>query len=151
MALCSAALKNPRLLLEGADVFGSQCIVISIDAKRIRDSWSCFIKGGREDTHRDVLEWAVSATESGIGEILLNSIDRDGTQAGYDLELIKKVSDLVNVPVIASGGAGTLDQISDAVHRGGADAVLLASLLHYKVFTIADIKKHLFEKGVIVR
>jgi cyclase len=97
------------------------------------------------------LEWAVSATESGIGEILLNSIDRDGTQAGYDLELIKKVSDLVNVPVIASGGAGTLDQISEAVLQGGADAVLLASLLHYKAFTIADIKKHLLEKGVIVR
>jgi cyclase len=151
VALCSAALKNPSLLTEGADVFGSQCIVLSIDAKRTRDSWSCYIQGGREDTHRDALEWAVSATESGIGEILLNSIDRDGTQAGYDLELIKKVSDLVNVPVIASGGAGTLDQISEAVLQGGADAVLLASLLHYKAFTIADIKKHLLEKGVIVR
>ena len=151
VALCSAALKNPSLLAEGAEIFGSQCIVLSIDAKRSQDSWSCFIKGGRADTGRDALDWAVSAIELGAGEILLNSIDRDGTQAGYDLELIKRVVDLVNVPVIASGGAGTLEQISEAVQRGRADAVLLASLLHYKTFTVSDIKKHLFEKGVIVR
>lgn len=151
VALCSAALKNPRLLAEGAEVFGSQCIVISIDAKRIRDSWSCFIKGGREDTQRDALEWAVRATQLGAGEILLNSIDQDGTQVGYDLELIHKVVDRVNVPVIASGGAGSLDQISEAVHRGGADAVLLASLLHFKMFTISEIKNYLYAKGVPVR
>ncbi len=151
VALCSAALKNPRLLLEGAEVFGSQCIVISIDAKRIRDSWSCFIKGGREDAQQDALDWAVRATGLGAGEILLNSIDRDGTQVGYDLELIQKVVDLVHVPVIASGGAGSLGQIWEAVHRGGADAVLLASLLHYKMFTISEIKNYLFAKGVPVR
>lgn len=151
ISMCSAALKEPALITRGAEIFGTQCIVISIDAKRIGDSWQCFVKGGRENTGIDALRWAEQVAALGAGEILLNSIDQDGTQAGYDLELTRCVSDSVSIPVIASGGAGVLDQIHAAVVQGGADAVLAASILHYKDFTIPDIKSYLKQNGVLVR
>jgi len=151
ISLCSAAMNEPKLITKGADVFGSQCIVLSIDAKRIDDSWQCYIKGGRENTGIDALRWANQVEKLGAGEILLNSIDQDGTQAGYDLELTRRVSESVSIPVIASGGAGTLAQIYDAIKKGRADAVLAASVLHYKDFTVPLIKDYLKKKGVNVR
>ncbi|MEE4311927.1 MAG: imidazole glycerol phosphate synthase subunit HisF [candidate division KSB1 bacterium] len=151
VAVCTAALKNPNLLSEGAEIFGSQCIVLSIDAKRDGDSWSAYKNGGRDNTGIDAIEWAVRGEKLGAGEILLNSIDMDGTKQGYDLELNRIVSESVNIPVIASGGAGTLEQMYEAVELGKADAVLLASLLHFGEFTVADIKNYLREKGVVVR
>ncbi len=151
VSVCSAALVNPQLLTDAAEIFGSQCVVLSIDAKRAGDSWRCYIKGGRENTGVDALEWAVQAVEKGAGEILLNSIDQDGTQAGYDLELTRRVSESVSVPVIASGGAGTLDQVAEAVTLGRADAVLLASLLHYRTLSVPQIKEYLRQKGMAVR
>ena len=151
VAICTAALKNPELISEGARQFGSQCIVLSIDAKREDGSWCAFTQGGRNNSGVDAIEWARRGEELGAGEILLNSIDRDGTKEGYDLELTGRVADAVNIPVIASGGAGTQEQILEAVTRGRADAVLLASLLHYGECTVADIKNHLEGNGVTVR
>ena len=151
VAICTAAIKNPSLISEGAEKFGSQCIVLSIDAKRNGDSWSAYINGGRVNSGIDALEWAKQGEQRGAGEILLNSIDMDGTKQGYDLELTRTVSELVNIPVIASGGAGTLEQMLDAIVLGKADAVLLASLLHYGEYTISDIKKYLRHKGVTTR
>ncbi len=151
VAVCTAALKNPNLLSEGAKIFGSQCIVLSIDAKRDGNSWYCFIDGGRVNTGADVIKWAKQAEQLGAGEILLNSIDMDGTKQGYDLELNRIVSETVNIPVIASGGAGTMQQMVDAITQGKADAVLLASLLHYGEMTISEIKKYMSDKGVCVR
>ena len=153
VAMCTAALKNPHLLSEGAERFGAQCMVLSIDAKRTADGsgWHAYSHGGRVDTGIDVVEWAQRGEELGAGEILLNSIDADGTKAGYDLELTRRVSESVHIPVIASGGAGTLDHVADAVLNGKADAVLLASLLHFGDFTVADIKTHLQKRGVTVR
>ena len=140
VSICSSALNDPTLLSRGAEIFGSQCIVLSVDAKRTGNSWNCYVKGGREDTGIDALRWAIEGAKLGAGEILLNSIDKDGTQLGYDLDLTKKVSANVNIPVIASGGAGNLGQIVDAVLIGWADAVLLASLLHYGTYSVPDIK-----------
>ena len=151
VAICTAAIKNPSLISEGAEKFGSQCIVLSIDAKRNGDSWSAYINGGRVNAGIDALEWAKEGERRGAGEILLNSIDMDGTRQGYDLELTRTVSELVNIPVIASGGAGTLEQMYDAINAGKADAVLLASLLHYGEFTISSIKNFLKDKGVTIR
>jgi len=151
VALCTAAIKNPALLSEGARIFGSQCIVLSIDAKKVGDSYHAYTHGGREDSKIDAIEWAKDGERLGAGEILLNSIDMDGTREGYELDLTKTVSEKVGIPVIASGGAGTLDQMVDAVKLGKADAVLLASLLHNNEYTIADIKTHLERKGVTVR
>lgn len=151
VAVCTAALKNPNLLSEGAKIFGSQCIVLSIDAKRDGNSWYCFINGGRVNTGTDAIKWAKQAEQLGAGEILLNSIDMDGTKQGYDLELNRTVSETVNIPVIASGGAGTMQQMVDAITQGKADAVLLASLLHYGEMTISEIKQYMSDKGVCVR
>jgi cyclase len=151
VAICTRAIEEPELLKKAAHMFGSQCIVISIDARRCKDSWHAFSHGGRNDSGLDAVQWARQAVEYGAGEILLNSIDMDGTNEGYDLELIRIVSAGVNVPVIASGGAGDLEQISDAVIKGKADAVLLASLLHYQKYAVKDIKTYLERKGVIVR
>ncbi len=151
VAICTAAIKNPRLISEGAEKFGSQCIVLSIDAKRKGNSWSAYINGGRVDSGIDALEWAKQGERLGAGEILLNSIDMDGTRQGYDLELTRTVSELVGIPVIASGGAGTLEQMYEAIIIGKADAVLLASLLHYGEFTIAEIKNYLKNRGVTIR
>lgn len=151
VSICSAALKNPKLIQDGAQVFGSQCVVLSIDAQRVGDSWNAFVKGGREDTGRDALEWAKTGEKMGAGEILLNSMDADGTKEGYDLSLTQQVSCRVSIPVIASGGAGSLNQIYEAVEKGRADAVLIASLLHYREYSILDVKNHLRKKGVPIR
>jgi imidazole glycerol-phosphate synthase subunit HisF len=151
VAVCSAALRDPEILREGASTFGSQCVVLSIDAGRSGGSWHAWLKGGREDSGIDAVEWAARGEELGAGEILLNSIDRDGTKSGYDLELVRAVSRRVSIPVIASGGAGTTAQIFEAVRDGGADAVLLASLVHERKLTIGDIKTYLGERGVSVR
>jgi len=151
ISICSAALQNPKIISDGARIFGSQCIVLSVDAKKVGASWHAFVKGGREDSGVDVLEWAKKGEELGAGEILLNSIDMDGTKAGYDLELTRKVSENVSIPVIASGGAGKLDQIFDAIKIGKADAVLIASLLHYRDYTVRDIKLYLKKKGIEIR
>lgn len=151
VAMCTSAIQRPELLTEGARRFGAQCMVLSIDAKRHGDTWYAYTHGGRRKTDVDAIEWARRGMELGAGEILLNSIDMDGTRAGYDLELTRRVGEAVTIPVIASGGAGTLDQIADAATKGRADAVLLASLLHYGEYTIDDIKRHLAQKGVTVR
>lgn len=161
VSVCSSALKNPDLLAGMASAYGSQCVVLSIDAKRVgTDSagqpvWHAFSKGGREDTGRDAIEWARLAVELGAGEILLNSIDADGTGAGYDLDLTRTVIDAVNVPVIASGGAGSLDQIALALaprpDGADADAALVATMLHFGQTTVKEIKEHVEAKGAIVR
>jgi imidazole glycerol-phosphate synthase subunit HisF len=151
VAMCTSAIKNPALLSEGAEAFGSQCIVLSIDAKKEGDSWYAFTHGGRNNSGLDALEWAKKGEELGAGEILLNSIDMDGTKAGYELELTRRVSESVSIPVIASGGAGTLEQVVEAVKKGKADAVLLASLLHFGEYKISDIKNYLQDSGVSVR
>ncbi|MHB8095821.1 MAG: imidazole glycerol phosphate synthase subunit HisF [Candidatus Aminicenantales bacterium] len=151
VAVCSAALRDPEILREGARMFGSQCVVLSIDAKRAGSTWHAWRNGGREDTGIDAVEWAVRSEELGAGEILLNSIDRDGTQEGYDIDLVRAVSEKVTIPVIASGGAGTLAQTLDVIREGRADAVLLASMFHEKKLTVRDVKTYLGEKGVAVR
>ncbi len=151
VSLCTAAIQNPSLIEEAASLFGSQCIVISIDAARCGESWHAFTSGGKVDSGLDAIEWAVRAEKLGAGEILLNSIDRDGTQTGYDLELLSIINEKVTVPVIASGGAGNLEQLLNAITIGKADAVLLASILHSGKLTISQIKQFLKEKGVNVR
>jgi len=151
VALCTAAVENPRLIQEASRVFGSQCIVLSIDAARTNSGWHAFIRGGQQDSGLETVEWAVQAEALGAGEILLNSIDRDGTGQGYDLELLQAVGARVKIPVIASGGAGNLEQIYQAIVAGRADAVLLASTLHYGQMTILEIKQYLKNKGVLVR
>lgn len=161
VSVCTAALRDPDLLSAMAAAYGSQCVVLSIDAKRVAPAadgsprWHAFSKGGREDTGVDAVAWAVRAAELGAGEILLNSIDADGTGAGYDLELNRAVLAAVGVPVIASGGAGTLDQIALALaplpEGADADAALVASMLHFGKTTVAEIKKHVEAKGACVR
>jgi len=148
----TAAISNPNILNECSDMFGSQCTVIAIDARRNGDgTWGVFTHGGRNPTHLDAIEWAVEATQRGAGEILLTSMDADGTKDGYDLELTRTVSEAVSVPVIASGGAGTLDHLVDAVSKGKADAVLAASIFHFGTFTIQEVKQFMHEKGIEVR
>jgi len=148
----SAALKNPGMISEAAKKFGSQCVVCAIDAKR-RDAggWTVYLNGGRVDTGRDAVEWAKEATRLGAGEILLTSMDCDGVKNGYDLELTAAVSECVNIPVIASGGAGKLEHFYDAFTKGKADAVLAASLFHFGEITIPDLKTYLAQKGISVR
>lgn len=148
----SAAIDRPELIREAAEKFGSQCVVVAIDAKQREDGgWNIYKHGGRLDTGLDVVEWAKKAEELGAGEILLTSMDCDGTKAGYDLELTKAVSEAVSIPVIASGGAGTLEHFYEGLTEGGADAVLAASLFHYKELEIRQLKEYLREKGVSVR
>ena len=148
----SAAVKRPELLDELAEVFGAQCVVLAIDAKArpAGDGWDVFVAGGRTPTGRDAVEWAREGTERGAGEILLTSMDRDGTNAGYDLGLTAAVADATGVPVIASGGAGELDHLVQAL-RAGADAVLCASIFHYGRYTVDDVKRHLAAAGVPTR
>lgn len=153
VSINSSAVKNPGLIKELSMSFGAQCVVIAIDVKRTgatKSGWEVFVKGGREATGLDAIDWALETTKNGAGEILLTSMDRDGTNSGYDLEITKKISDLVNVPVIASGGAGSLDDIIQAF-KSGADAALLASLLHYGKLTIKDIKAAMQESQICVR
>ena len=148
----SAAIENPRLISEAADKFGCQCVVAAIDARRrSQGGWSVYKNGGRLDTGMDAVEWAVRVEALGAGEILLTSMDGDGTRAGYDLELTRAVSEAVGIPVIASGGAGTLEHFYEAFSQGGADAVLAASLFHYRELEIRQVKTYLREKGVSVR
>ncbi|MBR0359786.1 MAG: imidazole glycerol phosphate synthase subunit HisF [Clostridia bacterium] len=149
----SAAIKNPELIRDAAKKFGSQCVVCAIDAKRKADGtgWEVYLNGGRVNTGLDALKWAKQAEELGAGEILLTSMDCDGTKAGYDLELTRAVSESVKIPVIASGGAGTMEHFLDAFTKGKADAVLAASLFHFKEIEIMDLKKYLSENGESVR
>ena len=152
VAVNSAAIANPQLISDAADKFGSQCVVLAIDAKRRPDGgWNIFKNGGRIDCGIDAVEWAIKGVELGAGEILLTSMDCDGTKAGYDLELTRAVSDSVGVPVIASGGAGTMEHFNDALTEGGADAALAASLFHFKELEIKEVKEYLKNKGVPVR
>lgn len=148
----SAAIMNHDLIADAADKFGSQCVVLAIDAKRRPDGgWNIYKNGGRVDMGIDAVEWAMKAVELGAGEILLTSMDCDGTKAGYDLELTRTIADNVNVPVIASGGAGTLDHFYDAFETGHADAALAASLFHFKELEIMEVKKYLAGRDIPVR
>lgn len=153
IAINSAAILNPTLISEAADKFGSQCVVVAIDAKRRADGsgWNIYRSGGRIDTGIDAIEWAMKANKLGAGEILLTSMDCDGTKAGYDIELTSTVAANVSVPVIASGGAGTMEHFKDALTTGMADAALAASLFHYKEMEITDLKKYLSENDISVR
>ncbi len=149
----SAAIMNPRLICEAAEKFGSQCVVVAIDAKKRNDGtgWNIYKNGGRVDMGMDAVEWAMQAEKLGAGEILLTSMDCDGTKAGYDIDLTKAVSSAVKIPVIASGGAGSPEHFYEAVTEGGAEAALAASLFHYKELEIKQVKQYLCEKGVAVR
>ena len=153
VAMNSAAIDRPELIAEAADKFGSQCVVLAMDAKKREDGsgWNIYKHGGRIDMGIDAIEWAKRAVSLGAGEILLTSMDCDGTKKGYDLELTRKVSDAVGVPVIASGGAGNMEHFYDALTEGGADAALAASLFHFKELEICDLKKYLKDKGLSIR
>ena len=147
----SSAIKEPKIITEGAMKFGNQCIVVAIDAKKIKNSWKVFINGGRVETGIDAIQWAKKVEKLGAGEILLTSMDRDGTKKGFDLELTKKISSSVGIPVIASGGIGKIDHFVDGVVKGGASALLAASVFHFGEFGISEVKKHLISKGINVR
>lgn len=153
VAVNSAAIMNPNLIAEAADKFGSQCVVVAIDAKRRADGsgWNIYKNGGRVDMGIDALEWAVKACELGAGEILLTSMDCDGTKNGYDIELTKTIAENVSIPVIASGGAGTMEHFKEALTDGKADAALAASLFHFKELEIREVKKFLANEGIPVR
>ena len=156
VSLNTRAVENPQVLKDGAEKFGAQCIVLAIDAKR-RDpndpakGWEVFTHGGRTATGKDAVEWAKQGVELGAGEILLTSMDRDGTKNGYDLELTRAISEAVPVPVIASGGVGTLDHLADGITKGKADAVLAASIFHYREYSVKQAKEYLQKKGIPVR
>jgi cyclase len=152
----TAAVHNPDFVKEAADKVGSQCIVVSIDAKRVsgggeQNRWEIFTHGGRKPTGINAVEWAVKMADFGAGELLLTSMDRDGTKQGFDLELTRTICESVSIPVIASGGVGTLQHLSDGVTIGKADAVLAASIFHFGEFTIAQVKDHMRKQGIIVR
>lgn len=158
VSINSSAIKDPDLLSRGAKDFGAQCIVLAIDARRVPNSkeegklrWNVFIHGGRIDTGRDAVQWAIEGVQRGAGEILLTSMDADGTQNGYDLELTRTISESVNVPIIASGGAGNLQHMYEALSIGKADAALAASIFHYGTYTLAQARGYLNDKGVAVR
>lgn len=156
VSINTAAILNPELVREAAQRFGSQCIVVAIDAKRVADvdgraRWEIYTRGGREPAGIDALDWARQVAALGAGEILLTSMDRDGTRDGFDLEITRVITDAVNIPVIASGGVGNLDHLADGVLQGGADAVLAASIFHYGEYTIAEAKAHMAQRGIVVR
>jgi len=151
ISLNTAAVKDPALVREAARVFGSQCIVVAVDVKKTGDNWEVYTHGGRTPTGLEVIAWVKQVEELGAGEILLTSMDRDGTNDGYDLEVTAAVSEAVNIPVIASGGAGNLQHLLEGVTIGKADAVLAASIFHYKKHTIAEAKEFLRNNGVVVR
>ena len=151
VSINTAAVQNPDLITQAARRFGNQCIVLAIDARRVKDhqrKWQVCVKAGSEPTDIDVVEWAVKGEHHGAGEILLTSMDADGTRAGYDNQLNKAVADAINIPVIASGGAGTLEHLYDAIVEGGADAVLMASITHFGNYTIKQIKEYLAGRGL---
>ncbi len=152
ISINSSALSNPDLIRAGAEKFGSQCIVVSIDAKKVApDRWEVFSHGGRKSTGLDAVEWASKAVSLGAGEIVLNSIDADGTKKGFDLVITKRVSQSVAVPVVASGGAGSLEHMAEVLLAGCADAVLAASIFHYGTFTVAQVKEYLAKQNIPVR
>ena len=152
VAINSAAVENPDLINKVTDKIGRQCIVAAIDAKKTNDqSWEVFTHGGRNSTGIDVGEWSKDLQKRGAGEILLTSMDKDGTKSGFDIELLHTISDSVSIPVIASGGAGTLEHLKDAIINGFADAVLAASIFHYSIYTVSDVKDYLKKNGVLVR
>jgi cyclase len=148
----SSALATPALIRQGAEKFGSQCIVVSIDAKKVAPNrWEVFSHGGRKSTGRETVAWAKEAVALGAGEIVLNSIDADGTKAGFDLEITRRISEAVGVPVVASGGAGSLEHMAEVLLAGKADAVLAASIFHFGEFTVGDVKKYLASRNIPVR
>jgi cyclase len=152
ISINSSAIANPPLISAGAERFGSQCIVVSIDAKRVApDRWEVFGQGGRKPTGLDAVAWATEAVKHGAGEIVLNSIDADGTRAGYDLVITRRISEAVGVPIVASGGAGKLEHMVEVLADGKADAVLAASIFHFGEYTVGDVKRYLAEHGVPVR
>ncbi|MBM3251475.1 MAG: imidazole glycerol phosphate synthase subunit HisF [Candidatus Omnitrophica bacterium] len=151
VSINTSAVKDPELIQDSSEKFGSQCIVVAIDAKRTKDSWQVYINGGRTPVEKDAIKWAKEAEKLGAGEILLTSMDYDGTKDGYDLELTKKVCHSVNIPVIASGGAGKLEHFSRVLIEAKADAALAASVFHYKEFSIRQVKEFLKKEGVDVR
>ena len=153
ISINSSALNNPQLIADAAEKFGSQCVVVAIDARRRPEGegWTVYKNGGRVDMGIDAVEWAVRAEQMGAGEILLTSMDCDGTKAGYDLPLTRAIADAVRIPVIASGGAGTMEHFRDALTEGGADAALAASLFHYRELEIRRLKEYLRDEGVAVR
>ncbi len=152
VSINSSAVANPDLIRAGAEKFGSQCIVVSIDARRVApEQWQVFVQGGRKSTGMDAIEWAIRAVELGAGEIVLNSIDADGTKKGFDLQVTRRISESVGVPVVASGGAGTLDHLAEVLLEGRADAVLAASIFHFGEFTVGQVKDHLASRGIPVR
>ena len=151
VSINSAAIKNPYLIQEGSVKFGNQCIVVAIDAKKTSSGWNVFINGGRVDTGIDAIKWAKKAENLGAGEILLTSMDQDGTKNGFDIELTSAISNSLKIPVIASGGVGSLEHFLNGIKNGGASAVLAASVFHFKEITITEVKKYLKSNGVEVR
>ena len=151
VSINTGAVNRPEFVREAAEMFGSQCIVVAIDAKRVNDHWEVFTHGGRNSTGIDACHWAQKMEHYGAGEILLTSMDRDGTKAGYDLELTRAISDDVGIPVIASGGVGNLEHIYDGLTRGNASAALAASIFHYQEYSIAECKSYLHSRGIPVR
>jgi imidazole glycerol-phosphate synthase subunit HisF len=152
VSINSSAVATPELIRSGAEKFGSQCIVVSIDCKRVApDRWEVFSHGGRKSTGLETVEWAKRAVSLGAGEIVLNSIDADGTKAGFDLEITRRVSESVGVPVVASGGAGKLEHMADVLEHGKADAVLAASIFHFGEYTVAEVKQFLAARKIPVR
>ena len=152
VSLNTSALLNPKLISDASNKFGNQCIVVAVDAKKISDNkWRVFSHGGRNDTGKDLIEWVKEVERRGAGEILLTSMDADGTKDGYDLELNQQVSDAVGIPIIASGGAGNLDHLADAIIKGKANAVLAASIFHFGTYSISEAKEHLKSLNIPVR
>jgi len=151
VSINTGAVNRPEFVREAAEMFGSQCIVVAIDAKHVSDHWEVFTHGGRNPTALDALDWAKRMEQYGAGEILLTSMDRDGTKAGYDLDLTRAISDAVGIPVIASGGVGNLEHIYDGLTRGNASAALAASIFHYREYSIAECKSYLHSRGIPVR
>jgi len=152
VSINTSAIKNPNLIKESSSKFGNQCIVVAIDAKKIRKKkWEIYTHGGRKKTGIDAIKWAKKMENFGAGEILLTSMDKDGTKTGFDLELTKKISNIVNIPVIASGGVGNIQHLIDGIKIGNASAVLAASIFHYGKYTIRQVKKKMKEKGITVR
>jgi len=147
----TSAIIDPRIVEEGANKFGSQCIVVAIDVKKYKDKWMVYTHGGRKETGIDAIEWAQSITEKGAGELLITSMDRDGTGKGFDVDLLKRITSKVSVPVIASGGVGTLEHLVEGVKEGGANAVLAASIFHFGKFKIQDARKAMTEAGLNIR
>ena len=151
VSINTAAVQNPKIVMESSLKFGSQCIVVAIDAKRKANGWEIFTHGGRNKTDIDAIKFAQQMEECGAGELLVTSMDRDGTQKGYDIDLMKKISEMVNIPVIASGGVGNLDHLAEGITQGKANAVLAASIFHYGKYSLKEAKQYLDSKGIPVR